>query len=349
MTDAQLQAILTAGAQAPSGDNLQPWLVARDGERGLAIAVDRTRDQSLYNYGFRASLIALGALVENLSIAARHAGYDTAVTIVPAGEGGLPSCRLAFAAAPGESDPLIGAIPARCTNRRPYQMSPLKERAVEALTREGRRNPQARFRLIANRDEMKTVAHAASLNDRLLFEMRRLHDDLYSTVRWTEAEAEATRDGLFVKTLELGPMGPGFTAMRSWRVTSLLNAVGSSRFAPQHSYRTFLKSSAFGFLQMQGLSPEAYVEGGRVLERLWLTATAEGLSFQPMAGTLYLLQYLGTPVGLKWKRSHQELLGQGQRALEPILGLDSRKASILLFRVGYGPAPSARSLRRSLA
>jgi len=349
VTAAELRAILDAGALAPSGDNLQPWLVERNGDNGLEIVVDRSRDHSLYNYGFRASLIALGALVENMSIAARHAGYEAAVTIVPPAEGGLPSCRLAFARAAGAADPLVAAIPARCTNRRPYQSTPLKEGAVEALTREGRRNPQARFRLIANRDEMKTVARAASLNDRLLFEMRRLHDDLYSTVRWTEAEAEATRDGLFVKTLELGPMGPGFRAMRSWPVTSLLNLVGSSRFAPRHSYQAFLRSSAFGFLQMQGTSPEAYVEGGRVLERLWLTATAEGLSLQPMAGTLYLLQYLGTEAGKRWKGAHQNLLQEGRRALDPILGLDSGKAAILLFRVGYGPAPSARSLRRPLA
>ena len=140
---------------------------------------------------------------------------------------------------------------------------------------------------------LRIVAEAASLNDRLLFEIAALHDGLFECIRWTAKDAERTRDGLFVKTLELGAAAPGFKAMRSWTLVRMLNLVGASRGATFHSFRTFKRSSAFGFLQMTSRSREAFVEGGRRMQRIWLTATSLGLSFQPMAGTLYLLQYLG--------------------------------------------------------
>jgi len=59
---ATMQQIVACAFSAPSGDNLQPWLVTwRDGV--LSLAVDRNRDCSLYNFNYRASLIALGAML----------------------------------------------------------------------------------------------------------------------------------------------------------------------------------------------------------------------------------------------------------------------------------------------
>jgi nitroreductase len=345
-----IRRMLESGARAPSGDNLQPWTMVV-GEDSIHLSVDRSRDRSLYNFEGRASLIALGAMIENLTLAGREYGVGVDTTLV-AEEPQVVSVRLALRPAAPRADPLFSATARRCTNRKPYATAPLEATVTERLRASVSADSGADLRLIEDRHDMRLVARAASLNDRLLFELRPLHDRFFESVRWTAQEAEATRDGLYVRTLELGPIAPGFKAMRSWPLVRAMNLVGASRLAPGHSYQTFMRSAAFGFLQMADLSPQAFVEGGRQFERLWLTATSLGISLQPMAGMLYLLVYLLSDQlsdqGVRLTRSHRSLVVRAEGLFKRVLPLDDRKAPIMLFRVGYGPPPSATSLRRRL-
>ena len=82
------------------------------------------------------------------------------------------------------------------------------------------------------------------------------------------------------------------------------------------------------------------------MQRIWLTATSLGLSVQPMAGTLYLLQYLGPDAKNFLGPSQRALLEKARSLFSQALPLDERQSPILLFRLGYGAPPSATSLRR---
>ena len=341
-----LRRVVEAGSLAPSGDNLQPWIVAHDGE-GIRVTVDPSRDRSLYNFQLRPSLIALGAMVENMVIAARHAGFEARVALEPGADERLRSASLSFEPAEGPPDELFDWIPRRCTNRRPYARSAIPAASLAAL-RDLAATDSAELRFVERRADMRTVAAAASLNDRLLFEVRALHDGFYETIRWTPEEAERSRDGLFIKTLELGPILPSFKASRSWGVVRAMNLLGMSRMAPLHSRQTFMRSGAFGFLQVDGLSPETFFSGGRTLQRIWLKATALGLGFQPMAGMLYLLWYPRSGGASPFTPGQERLLAKAEALLARVLPLREGRAAIMLFRIGRAPAPSATALRRPL-
>jgi hypothetical protein len=343
---ATVQQIVACAFKAPSGDNLQPWLVAsRNG--ALVVAVDRSRDRSLYNFHYRASLIALGAMLENLAIAARHYGLDPAVTLDRDGDD-LLSARVVFTETAPADDPLHQAINQRCTNRRPYRRTPLRDGVLEALARSIPDDRASELTFIQDAPRKRALARAASVNDGLLLDWKQLHDGLFDAVRWTAEEAERTRDGLFVKTLELGLTETGFRMMRSWRMATMFRLLGAKAFAPLHSYTTFMRSPVFGFLQMTGASREAYVEGGRRLERLWLTATSLGVSLQPMAGTMCLLPYVDQEPD-RLSAVQRATLTRARRVYEDLLQLTAGRAPILLFRLGYGKTPSAQALRRQVS
>lgn len=337
--------IVSSGVLAPSGDNLQPWILESSGE-SLHVSIDTSRDRSLYNFRYRASLIALGALIENVTIAAPEFGLATNIEYASSSGPSLPSARLTLHASDTPQNPLFLAIDRRCTNRRAYRTVPLSQGTLDRLRQAVSSEGEIVF--IEDARQRRLVARAASLNDRLLFEMRSLHDSFFETIRWTDREAQATRDGLFIRTLELGPLAPGFKTMRSWNLVRVANAFGASLTAPVHSFRTFMRSAAFGFLQMADDSHRAFIEGGRLLQRLWLTATSLGLAFQPMAGMLYLLPYLRAEEGSALKDRQRLLLNRAENLFKGVLPLDDRKAAIMLFRIGYGPPPTARSLRRKL-
>src|SRR5215831_13766175 len=105
---ATIQQIVASGFSAPSGDNLQPWIVDwRDGV--LSISVDRHRERSLYNFRYRASLIALGAMLENVVIATRQHGLDCDLALNADGDD-LLSATVKFRRAAVTPDPLYEYI-----------------------------------------------------------------------------------------------------------------------------------------------------------------------------------------------------------------------------------------------
>jgi nitroreductase len=339
-----MQEILARAYAAPSGDNLQPWVLEWQDET-LFVSIDRIRDRSLYNFRYRASLIALGTMLENMAIAARRHGLDCDVALNADGEDLLSATVRFRRATVTTPDALYAYIDERCTNRRAYTRTPLKDGVLDALLRSIPNDGMSALTFVQDTARKRVLARATSLNDRFLLEWKPLHDGLFEAVRWTAQEAERTRDGLFVKTLELAEAALAFKIMRTWGGARVLSLLGGKLVAPVHSYQTFMRSAAFGFLQMTGDSREAFVEGGRRLQRVWLTATSLGVSFQPMAGTLYLLQHLDEPSSLPSEDVRRRLI-EARRVFEETLPMREGSAPILLFRLGYGPRPSARSLRR---
>jgi nitroreductase len=341
-----IRRMLESGARAPSGDNLQPWTVVID-QDSIHLSVDRSRDRSLYNFEGRASLVSLGAMIENLTLAGREYGVGVDTTLSADGPS-LVSAWLALKPGEPRPDPLFSAVARRCSNRKPYGTAPLEPAVTQKLRASIAGGSAADLRLIEDRSDMRLVARAASLNERLLFEIPALHDRFYESVRWTRAEAEATRDGLYVRTLELGAMAGPFKASRSWRTVRLTNLLGGSRLARRHSFQTFMQSAAFVFLQgsmASGVSGEAWVRGGRLIQRFWLTATSLGLNVQPMAGMLCLLPYARVDVP-EIPSGCREVIAQAEKLFRKALPFSADRAPLMLFRVGYGAAPTTTALRR---
>ena len=200
-----LNSIIEYGVKAPSGDNCQPWRFRFDKDRLLLIN-DEARDTSLYNVRNIASFVAHGALLENMQIAAVSFGYDMAVVPFPKGEKNSVIAAVEFKRSQAKADPLLPYIRKRCTNRWPYLRVELEENITSTLREEAMSFPGGEVFLAGGEREKKIIAGAASLNDRLLFENRRLHDFLFDHIRWTEKEAKETRDGLDIMTLGLNPV-----------------------------------------------------------------------------------------------------------------------------------------------
>jgi nitroreductase len=92
----------------------------------------------------------------------------------------------------------------------------------------------------------------------------------------------------------------------------------------------------------------AFVTAGRVCQRFWLTAAANGLASQPMAILpLFFAQHA--------RFGDQGFPGQGGKTVERVqqrfkkaFHLSPDEHVMMVFRVGYAKPPSARSFRRPL-
>jgi len=345
LPDRDLEKILALSIKAPSGDNCQPWRFAGHGE-GLWLLIDPARDSSLYNVRDTASHIASGALIENMALAAPSLGYELKAELFPQKRPKDAVALLSFEKTAPRQDELLPFIDKRCTNRWPYRKAPLPDGAKEKLGKAAGAVRFGHLRLAVSDDEKKTVAKAASINDRLLFENRLMHDFLFSQIRWSVEEAERTMDGLDARTLGLDALQTRlFRLLGPWPVLRALNLAGFSRVVPMQSYMLCKDSSAMGLVHVDGKGVDSFVNGGRLMQRVWLTAASLGLSFQPMTGLTFLVNRLRLAGGEGLSEKHRELVRTAEALLKTVFPLEERESMIMLFRLGYGPEP-VKSLRR---
>ena len=335
--------MVRAGALAPSGDNLQPWSFRADGD-ALRVGHDPTRDLSLFNVQYLASFIALGAGVENITIAASNEGFLTKVEYFPDGLNDPVVASVSFERG-GQPDPLAAFLEKRCTNRKPYENSPIPETLTSLdITKQ---YPTATLLWVRDKTKLNELGKIVSRADRLIFENARIHSHLFSTLRWTQDEIEQTRDGLPIASLELGRLGSiAFRALKSWSVVRFLNRFGFSRATAKHSTLLMQRCSAAGLITAPDTSPLSFLEAGRAFQRVWLLATQENLALQPMTAIIFfqLKSRLNDYSGLSAEQI--AIVDALRRDLTEVWSLPEKSVPAMLFRVGFSAPPSGKTLRR---
>jgi hypothetical protein len=333
-----------AGALAPSGDNLQPWSFAIAGDT-LLIRHDPTRDLSLFNVQYLASFIALGAAVENITIAASGEGYRTRVSCFPNGQNDEVVGRVSFEPG-GQPDALAAVLDRRCTNRRPYEKKAISPATLASLD-VTKRFSVINLSWVQDPIRLQSLGKIIARADRLIFENPRIHNHLFSTLRWSQAEVERTRDGLPIDSLELGKLGSfAFRGLKSWPLVRFLNHFGFSKIAAGKSIELMRRCSAAGLITAPDTSPRSFLEAGRAFQRLWLQATKDDLALQPMTAIIFfqLRSRLADYSGLS--EDQITLVDELRHDLERFFVGPPHSVPAMLFRIGFAPAPSGRTIRR---
>ena len=338
--------LLQAALRAPSGDNCQPWRFAARGNT-IRLLLDPAADTSFFNVAQSASWISCGAAAENLVLAAGRCGLAARVDMSTAARAGLD---IALAPTAAAEDPLQRFVWERHTNRTRYDGRPLapgtREQIEAAAARHG-----ARLLLLTDKPQIRAAARLVSTADVIRSSHRELHMHLMRMIRFTSQEALAKRDGFPLKNLEAGPAGEWLLRhTRPWPVMAVLNHLGLGKMISKISYQGMCSASAIGLLKVSGCAPSDLIQGGRALERVWLTAASLGVDFQPMTAiTLFRQRWL-----LEGKQAfspaHRRLLQALWPAYERLFQVeDDRESHVMLFRIGHGRPVACRTLRKPLA
>lgn len=339
-----LEKIIGLAVSAPSGDNAQPW---RFEAKGNELHIYNVRnDTMVYNFRERGSYIAHGALIENIIIASSQMGHHPNIILFPERGNDDFIARITFRPAAPADDPLYPFITVRATNRKPYKDVRLSAEQKEILLS----TPQeigkgGRVLLVEEKQKKEELAYAISRCDRFLFENRAIHDFLFAHVNWTEKEEREKRSGLYAKTLELAP--PQLTVFKlfhNWRVAQVLSAIGLPKFIAKENAKLYRTSSAIGVIIKGGETNGDFVIMGRIMQRMWLHITKLGLSMQPITASVYLAQRIFAGDTEAFSDEQVSIIKETNRQIKEIFGIGGDTIG-LIFRVGDGGAPSARSLR----
>lgn len=339
--------ILEHAVNAPSGNNSQPWkFVVKENK----IYINNLSDSDItpYNFDQKGSYIAHGTLIENISIIALTYGYLANVEIFPDKNNANIIAIVTLDKAEPKKDSLFDFIINRATNRRIYQKTPLKpEHKEEILKTEKEVDRGSKIKIIEDTKEVEKVAWALGLHERLIFENKMIHGIVFSSILWSEKENVEKRKGLYIKTKF--PDMPSFMLpvmkiFGNWLFVNVVNKLGLANKIQAQSAESCISSSALCAILVDGETNEDYLNGGRLLQRIWLTITKLGLSLQPMTGIPYLARRILAGDSSGFSPEQVGLIKQANEEINSVFN-ENGKTVLMIFRIGYDPKPSIKTLK----
>lgn len=343
--------LISKGIRAPSADNLQPWKFQLSASgRSLSLFLDRDKVNHYCDYGLYAPYLSVGAVIENIRVAAFQLGYELHIHYFPDRENMLYAADLSVTKLKSVQSAFhFDCLDKRATNRKFYQFG--KKIPAEHLTQLsdlvlGESNYQLLW-VTPDDPRYSELCRQVGEADQLRFEIKRLHDDLISILRLRPQEANDSRDGLDVRSLESGPLGPLMFQMASkWPRMVCLNALGLSRFFNQYAQVQMRSSSASGLIVASSRSAFDFLRGGEVMEKLWHECSRLGLSIQPMeALPIFILNLQQNETASLSHKQLQRLEKLKARFLN-LFHLNDEYGLVFLFRIGYATPSQNRSQRR---
>lgn len=348
MEEILIQKLIDAGIRAPSGDNCQPWRFVVNGNV-IELYNLPERDNSLYNWGQRASYVAHGALLENMATAASQLGYTLSVDLFPDESDTNFIARATLIKGTAKSESLYDSIFKRCTNRKPYAKTCLTPDERSQIITAGNTSNGAKLHLLEDPGKIKLLAHAAAMNEKILLENSKMHHFFFSHINWTKKEDAEKSVGFYIKTLELPmPAQFAFKLFSHWKFLKIVNKLRASDFVVKQNAKVYAASAAFCAIVIKDKDPKSFITAGRIMERLWLTATKLNLSLQPLTGILFLMRRVESGDVGDLGFMHVELIKHSYERIK--FAYDAREEVLALqFRVGRGNTPSACATRLSPA
>jgi molybdopterin/thiamine biosynthesis adenylyltransferase len=340
--------LIKAGIQAPSGDNCQPWKFDCKKNK-IDLYLDREKDQSFFNVNQIASLIACGAALENIKIAASSFGIKAKIEYAANNNDKDLIAAVKLVGNKVKKDDLSDFIWERHTNRKFYKKTSVSPEILQEIESSIKNIPGAKLHFVTDREDLKRLGKIVYQVDRIRTEHRPLHEHLMKMIRFSDQQAMEKRDGFPLKNLEAGLAGELFLkATKPWPVMDIANKIGLGRMVALHSYQGTVNSSGAALLTIDGTDGLAFIEGGRAIEQVWLTVSSLGLAMQPM--TAITLFYLRRMLEGKsnFLEKHQKVLERvygNYKQIFPVIG-DENYRQIMLFRFGYAENIRIRTLRR---
>ena len=346
-----IERILELARWAPSGDNEQPWRFQIVDERRLVIHGRDTRDHCVYDLDGSASQIALGALIENIVIAAAHEGLRVDAARVADSPIDKPRFEVAFEGDERMAvDPLFDCIERRSVQRRALKTRPLtaaEKLALVAALGNGHKvvwieGPRGRRR-------MASLLFASARLRLVMPEAWLVHRDAIEWgARYSEDRVPEEAVGLDAATARLMRW-----VMKSWKRVEFFNRFLAGTWVPRLQLDVVPALACAAHFVIVANKPaieiDQFVAAGRAMQRFWLTATQLGLQLQPELTPLIFARYSRNGVKFSKTEGMAESAGRLAARLATELGNMNAANAVFMGRLGAGAAATARSLRKPLA
>ncbi|MEM9053293.1 MAG: Rv1355c family protein, partial [Bacteroidota bacterium] len=297
--DHSLEEIINSACHAPSGGNLQPWKWTSSGNV-LQLKFDRNLVSSFLDQDNIASMIALGASLENASLEANIQGYEAKTSYYENDPNDLIArVYLEENELKNELDNWLGEnIRQRETNRNLESGEALTVSHQEILAETVRKNG-SNLLIIEPGETYEKISSLIAATEKFRIMHPEGHRNFIEEMRWSKEEARRTKDGIDINTCDLtiGEL-TGFKLAREKAVIEKLTDWNGGSAFEKLSKKSTASAAALAIITRPQRSRLDYLKAGRDMERVWIGANALGIGFQPQSPISLLLPRLKNGNGL---------------------------------------------------
>jgi len=346
-----VERILDLARWAPSGDNTQPWRFEIVSDTHLVVHGFDTRDHCVYDLDGHPSQIALGALLETISIAASGHALRASIQRRVGLPDTTPTFDVSFEHDPQlQPDPLIPFVAKRSVQRRPMQTRPLTLEEKQAL--ETAVGDAFRVMWLEGFGNKWRTARLMFANAKLRLTMREAYEVHRSVIQWN---ARFSEDRVPDQAIGLDPLTTRLMGwvMQNWERVEFFNTFLAGTLVPRIQLDLLPGiACAAHFVFIAEHDPQSiddYVGVGRALQRFWLNAAKLGLHLQPELTPLIFSRYARNGLIFTMDDSIRSKAEQLAAELDGLLSPSPASRAMFMGRIGAGPQAHARSLRLSIA
>lgn len=349
LTNKQVETLAKAAGAAPSGGNAQPWLLEID-HNCLTIRLNKKRAGSFLDVGQTASLIGLGCFTQNLILASYHLKFVPALTVhLPNTYSNLnqiATITLEPQSKP-HSDNLFTYIHQRATNRKLYNGSIINQSNLKDFQKYSKQFSQnIDFAYIYKNSSKNIAAQILGQADLIRFRHAILAREMMSEFRWSKTEAQTTRDGIELPTLE----APG-------NLTKMLQLVRDhpsfTHELPDSTLAAFATPLLLNCSHLCTIAynsshtpkPIDWFNAGRTLQHIWLSATSLGLAIQPWSILSFFIARVKLFQSQGFSDSEIEIVTKASLQWNKLFSLKPSSLPMFIFRLSQANPPTAVSLK----
>lgn len=277
--------IINAAIAAPSADNSQPFQFSWLSNNTLNLWIDQSRSGKASDNRFVLSDIALGAVIENIVIQSDALSLQSHMEYFPHGESDeLYIAKIVFSNAIEQNRDvfaLVKSIYTRCTDRRFPFKGPISEHDKELIDSAAQLHGCNTI-WFDNKSAIEQALPVIQQAETIRFKSERLHQELFSTVKFGKEEAD---EGMHISVLAIEKLAqPFFKLMKKWSFMRMVNKLGGASILGFRSVKVPIKfSPALVLITVNDKDRLSIIKTGRAIQRAWLQATQCGLAVQPYA------------------------------------------------------------------
>lgn len=351
LEESKVKELVELACKAPSGGNSQPWRwIYKDS--CLLLFNPYLPNLSTLDFDGRASQVAIGAALENLEIATTKHGLSIEINL---------NCEKALSSLVAtiyffekknvstQIETLYQAINYRITNRQLGQREYIEDELLAQLKNQASMFEDAQVKFFTEPDALNEIGEVLGELEKIRILDERSHLDFVNEIRWTEEENERKRDGVDLATLDItNAERAGLQISRNKNVIGLVDKWQGGGAFKKLTKKSIDSASAVGVISMSQSDAEQYINGGRLLQKIWLKANANDISFQPMSASLFMYIRLYRGNGEGYSKQTIERLNKIRPEFERVFGFNKSLQEIFIFRLSKSGKPKVVSLRKPI-
>ncbi len=346
----EIKDLVEKACLAPTGGNVQPWKwIWKDSM--LALFHDKHFSLSFLDYRHRGSYIGFGAAMENLEQRALSLGYQAheLYHLDTFGEDLVAVYSFSKTLSPKAAFQSYGdRLDIRLTNR---LKAPEYKAIPEAVKSEiGLALADSAFAMnwLEDRNKIEELAEIIGKVERQRILDPWGHRDFIHEARWTKEQAEESRNGVDLRTLELSEADKvGFKLIQDAEAMASLREWDKGSALVKMSTDAMKNCSALAILHSPKHDAATVLEGGKWVERIWLYLNDQGISYQPVSPATFMFARLSGD-DVSTSPYLREKLKELRKAYLDLLDLAEDVNDLFLCRLFYAKEPAIKSLRKPI-